>query len=111
MLKEMLVRDHARLLGLLDKFLSNRSEASLIIFIGNTERHIALENEVIYRLSENKELAKINKKILDDHTDFTKILNAARALDFKSVDWSPQRGFAGLFRHIIDMRMFIFILL
>jgi len=86
MIKELLRMDHIRLIHLLDKFLDVKSRESLIIFIGNTERHIKLENEIIYKISRNKELAEINKIILEEHINFSRILNAAKTTDFQKVD-------------------------
>lgn len=98
MLKEVLKSDHERLLKLLNDCLSDNSAESLIVFIRNARRHMELENEVIYKLSDNKELTIMNKKILGDHTRFLKVLNAAEAVDIRVVDIDSLKKLHGPFK-------------
>lgn len=86
MLIELFREDHARLLKLLDNFIGDGLKESLIIFVGNVRRHIVLENEVIFKLSNNKELREVNKRILGDHTQYLKIISKAETVDIDNVD-------------------------
>jgi hemerythrin-like domain-containing protein len=90
-LKEVLKKDHVRLIGLLDKFLNTRSQNNLIIFLNNVERHLAIENEWIYKLGNIEELKDINLKILDDHRRFTKVFIKVRTTELFDLDMSILR--------------------
>lgn len=90
-LKEVLKKDHIRLIDLLDRFLNTRSENNLIIFLNNAERHLAIENEWIYKLGNIDELKDINLRILDDHKRFSKVLAKARVTDLFDLDISILR--------------------
>ena len=87
-LKEVLKKDHIRLIDLLDKFLNTRSKNNLIIFLSNAERHFAIENEWIYKLGNISELKNINIKILEDHKRFSKVLTKVKTTDLFDLDIS-----------------------
>lgn len=90
-LKEVLKKDHIRLLDLLDKFLNTREQNNLIIFLNNIERHLEIENDWIYRLGNISELKDVNIKILEDHKRFRKIVNKARTTELFDLDISVLR--------------------
>lgn len=90
-IKEVLKKDHIRLIDLLDKFLNTRSQNNLLIFLNNAERHLAIENEWIYKLGNIKELSDVNIKLLEDHKRFSKVLTKARMTELYDLDISILR--------------------
>jgi len=87
-LKEVLKKDHLRLISLLDNFLNTRDGNNLIIFINNAERHFEIENGHIYRLGNIPELKEVNLKILEDHKRFRSILKTVNNTELFDLDLS-----------------------
>ncbi len=97
MLKEELVKDHARLMKLLIEAIKNKTKESLVVFTGNVRRHIEIENEILYGPFGQGELKDVGLKILDDHKQFKQMLNEVEQTSIDKVNFGELELFKAKF--------------